>query len=325
MRMLSEPLRSQIATTSSKQASHSASEPSSSMISAAPTSVGKPAPTAFSAAWIVRLSIISIAPGMTPPETISDTASPACDVVSKNATIVLIASGTGITRRVIARADAERALRADERPEQVIAGVVELLAAERDDLAVGEHDLQARDVVRREAVLEAVRAAGVLGDVAADRADDLRRRVGRVEVRRPDGGGDLDVRDAGLHDDALVGQVDLEQRAHPRQRDQDPVLDRQRAARQARSRAARDPRHARVGARAHDVADLGGARRQHDRAGRRLVLQQPVGLVRAQLVGVGVDVLVAADLAQARDERGRDRGVSGKRRRGDGRGSPTGS
>ena len=71
------------------------------MISAAPTSVGKPAPTACSAAWIVRLSIISIAPGMTPPETISETVSPASLVVSKNATIVLIASGTGMTRSVI--------------------------------------------------------------------------------------------------------------------------------------------------------------------------------------------------------------------------------
>ena len=100
MRMLSEPLRSQIATTSSKHASHSASEPSSSTMSAAPTSVGKPAPTAFSAAWIVRLSIISMAPGIVPPETISETASPACVVVSKNATIVLMASGTGMTRSV---------------------------------------------------------------------------------------------------------------------------------------------------------------------------------------------------------------------------------
>ena len=102
MRMLSEPWRSQIATQSSKSASHSTSEPSSSTISAAPTSVGKPAPTAFSAAWIVRLSIISIAPGMTPPETISDTASPAWLVVSKKATIVLTVSGTGITRSVTA-------------------------------------------------------------------------------------------------------------------------------------------------------------------------------------------------------------------------------
>jgi hypothetical protein len=101
MRMLVAPLRSQIATTSSKRASHSACEPSSSMISAAPASVGKPAPTACSAAWIVSVSIISIAPGTTPPETISDTVSPAVLVVSKNATIVLTASASGMTRSVI--------------------------------------------------------------------------------------------------------------------------------------------------------------------------------------------------------------------------------
>src|SRR3712207_7434031 len=46
-----------------------------------------------------------------------------------------------------------------------------------------------RSVVGGEAVLEAVRAARVLGDVAADRADDLRAGVRRVEERRPDGGG----------------------------------------------------------------------------------------------------------------------------------------
>ena len=40
------------------------------------------------------------------------------------------------------------------------------------------------DVVDGEAVLEAVRAAGVLGDVAADRADLLARRIGGVVVAR---------------------------------------------------------------------------------------------------------------------------------------------
>ena len=259
----------------------------------------------------MRLSIISIAPGMTPPETISETASPAALVVSKNATIVLIASGTGIDAQRDLRADAERALRADERAEQVVAGMVELLAAERHDRAVGEHDLEAGDVVRREAVLEAVRAAGVLGDVAADRADDLRRRIGRVEVRRPDGQRDLGVRHARLDDDALVGQVDLEHRAHPRERDEHALLDGQRAARQARAGAARDPRHAGVRAGLDDVAHLARARRQHDDAGRGLVLQQPVGLVRAQLVGVGVDVLAAAGLAQPVDQRRGDRDVDG--------------
>jgi hypothetical protein len=45
-------------------------------------------------------------------------------------------------------------------------------------------------VVHREAVLQAVRAAGVLGDVAADRAHLLTRGIGRVVIaeRAPPGG-----------------------------------------------------------------------------------------------------------------------------------------
>ena len=63
---------------------------------------------------------------------------------------------------------------------QVGPGRIEPLAAEVNDLAVGQHELERRHVGDREAVLEAVGAAGVLGDVAADRADLLARRVGRV-------------------------------------------------------------------------------------------------------------------------------------------------
>ena len=97
--------------------------------------------------------------------------------------------------------DAECALRADERAEQVRTRLVEALAAELDELAVGQHDREPAHVVDREAVLEAVRAAGVLGHVAADRADLLARRIRRVEVAvGRDGAGDVEVRDAGLDD-----------------------------------------------------------------------------------------------------------------------------
>ena len=83
---------------------------------------------------------------------------------------------------------AERALRADEHAPQVVAGDVLDVAAEGHKVAVGRDDVDAEDVVGREAVLETVRSAGVLRHVAADRADDLARRVGRVEEahqRRP--------------------------------------------------------------------------------------------------------------------------------------------
>jgi hypothetical protein len=58
--------------------------------------------------------------------------------------------------------DAERPLAADEQPRQVQPGILAGAAAEPDDAAVGQHDGEAEDVVRRDAVLQAVRPAGVL-------------------------------------------------------------------------------------------------------------------------------------------------------------------
>src|SRR5207247_9407886 len=74
---------------------------------------------------------------------------------------------------------AERALGADEDTGQVVAEALARLAAEPHDLAVRHDDLEPQDVIRGHAVLERVRAAGVVGDVAADRAGLLTGRVGR--------------------------------------------------------------------------------------------------------------------------------------------------
>ena len=74
--------------------------------------------------------------------------------------------------------DAERPFAADDDAGQVVAGIVLGRAAGVDDAAVGQHQLDAEDVVDRDAVLERVRAAGVGGDVAADGAGPLARRVG---------------------------------------------------------------------------------------------------------------------------------------------------
>jgi hypothetical protein len=61
-------------------------------------------------------------------------------------------------------------------------------------------------------------SAGVLGDVAADRAHLLRRRIGCVE---PAVGLDrachVEVRDARLDDDALALEIDLEDAVQPRE------------------------------------------------------------------------------------------------------------
>ena len=75
---------------------------------------------------------------------------------------------------------------ADEEILQRIAGdVLHAFVAEARHLAVGEHDFEAHHVVARDAVLEPAQPAGVLGDVAADRADPLRAGIGRIEQAVP--------------------------------------------------------------------------------------------------------------------------------------------
>ena len=58
----------------------------------------------------------------------------------------------------------------------IIVGV-EVLAAKSDDLAIHQHHFDAEDVVCGKPVLQAMHAAGIFRNVAADRARDLARRI----------------------------------------------------------------------------------------------------------------------------------------------------
>ena len=87
-------------------------------------------------------------------------------------------SGRRRIRTVTLGHDRERALPSRRAaPSRSGPGVSSERAAEMHELAVGQHGLDAEHVMHREAVFQAVRAAGVLGDVAADRADLLARRI----------------------------------------------------------------------------------------------------------------------------------------------------
>ena len=55
-------------------------------------------------------------------------------------------------------------------------------ALDRHWAASDANDFETEHVRCRESVFEAMRAAGVLGNVAADAAHRLRRRVGGVEI-----------------------------------------------------------------------------------------------------------------------------------------------
>ena len=164
------------------------------------------------------------------------------------------------------RRDAERALAADERAAEVVARGLGLEPAEHRDPAVGQHDLDGQDVGARHAVGEAVRTARVRGDVAADRARLLARRIGReVETEVGDGAAEVEVQDTRLDPrDASVG-VDRQDPVHLRRDDHDRVVERHRPAGESRARPAGDERATVLHRGAHARLHLLGREREaHD-------------------------------------------------------------
>ena len=97
---------------------------------------------------------------------------------------------------------AQCAFAADEQLGQAQSGnVFEPGTAQSDRGAVGQHHLHAEHVVGGDAVFHAAQAAGVGRDVAADAADLVRRRVGRIpQAVLGDGLLDLGVEQPGLAD-----------------------------------------------------------------------------------------------------------------------------
>src|SRR6476660_8519914 len=87
---------------------------------------------------------------------------------------------------------------------------------------------------RGNAVGEAMRAARVLGDVSANRACALARRIGGViEPETAHLATEVEVDEARLHDCQAVYRIDLEDPAHTRGDDNDAALARERAARKS--------------------------------------------------------------------------------------------
>ncbi len=178
--------------------------------------------------------------------------------------LLLGRSGSEAQRRL--GDDPERSLRPDDEMGQRVAGdVLHVLSAGPDDAAVGHDDLQPEHRVARDAVLHAAQPAGIRADVAADRAELVAGRVGRVEeALRGDRGLQLGIDDAGLDDRHEVLAVDLDDPVHARQRDRQRPLDAGRTAGQPAPRAARHDRDAMLGGDPHDRGDLLGGGRQRD-------------------------------------------------------------
>ena len=119
-----------------------------------------------------------------------------------------------------------------------------------------------------EAVFEAVGAAGIFCDVAADGADRLRGRVGSVEIiLRGDAVADVEIDYAGFDDGVGVGEIDFEDFVHAGEADDDAFRSRQRAAGESCASASGDERDAMPGTDANDGLNLVPGARQ-DNGGR---------------------------------------------------------
>src|SRR6266571_3152797 len=78
--------------------------------------------------------------------------------------------------------DTEGAFGAHGDADEVVARVLGRLAAKTHEHPRAGHQLEPEDMVRGDAVLEAVRPAGVGRDVSPDGRDHLARRVWREEI-----------------------------------------------------------------------------------------------------------------------------------------------
>ena len=205
--------------------------------------------------------------------------------------------------------DAERALAADDRADPVEPGREPGGVAELEAAPVGQHELEREHVIGGGAVLQRVRAARVLGDVAAERARELARRIGRVEQAvRPRRGREVGVDHAGLDDRDAVVRIERADPVQARALDHDRAVVRERAAREPRPGAARHERHAVLAARAHDPLHLLARFGKHHRGGLRGVQREAVALVDEQL-------LAAVQAARGADDglEGLDHGREGMR------------
>ena len=199
--------------------------------------------------------------------------------------------------------DAEQAFRTGDQGHQVKAGGVRRQAAEGDDLAVQCHQFDRLEIVHRQAVLQAMHAAGVLSHIAADAAGQLRRWVGRI--KQAEGGGGVrygQIAHARLHPRGHRVRVDAKDLVEPTKAQQHAARKRKGPAGKAGSRPARDHGHAEVGADHQDGAHLRSFARQGDQARHATIGGQAVALVNLHRLGCGEQAVARQDRLEPRDQ-----------------------
>src|SRR3954470_16432738 len=159
-------------------------------------------------------------------------------------------------------------------------------------------------MMRGETVLQAMCAAGVLRDVAADRADLLTGGVGRVVItERRDLPGDLEVGHAGIDDHAAVWNVDRQDAIEPGKADDDAAGHRQCAAGQPGAVTPGNEWDALARAQPDDPLHLFRRVRQHHDRWHLAQMPKRIALIGEQLQRLVQDAFRTADPAQLFEDR----------------------
>ncbi len=124
-------------------------------------------------------------------------------------------------------------------------------------------------MIRRDAVRQRVRPAGIFGNVSADCARFLAGRVGsEIQAQMIDRAREIEIHDAGLHDRAQVRRVDFQYAVHPRKRHDDAAVAGDRSPRKPRARAASHQRSFIAIREAHNFRYLASRAREDNALGR---------------------------------------------------------
>src|SRR6266850_4334781 len=152
---------------------------------------------------------------------------------------------------------------------------------------------------RGEAVFKAMRAASIFRDIAADGAYGLRRGIRGIEESVVlNARGDIEIEDTWFDEHTGVGEIHFEDAIHADQADDDPVLDRRRAAAQAGARTSRDEGDSFPVTDADDGLNLFRGSGQKDRAWQHAEIDQAIALIGVKFFGGGDQAAIVNDRAQ---------------------------
>ena len=181
--------------------------------------------------------------------------------------------------------DAQGAFAADKRPPQIqLRGLIQL-AAQGHHAAIGKHHLHGEHVVTGDPIFEAVHAAGVFGDVAADAAGHLAGGIGGVIKAIPRNGSRHPTVDhPGLHGDAAILEIHRKHPAHPAGGDHEGFGFSHGAPGEARATAAGHKGHPALVAKAEHRRHLFSGLGQHHQRRLMAVQGEAIAVVGKQLL-----------------------------------------